>query len=59
MPIYVYRCPECGGEEEFERGMDEEISPVCEECRAPMSQKFIPTGIRVEGGASPNRTSVE
>jgi len=41
MPVYSYRCPECGWREDRLRKMDDrELAVYCQHCRALMRPEF-------------------
>ena len=42
MPIYEFRCPQCGHDTELIRKMDEPLPP-CPECGEPEMDKLIST----------------
>ncbi len=50
MPLYEYRCPQCGHELEKLRKMSEADAPLpCPKCGAPTSRK-IATGVDAHAG---------
>jgi len=49
MPIYVYKCKECGITFERFQHFSEEPIRVCPECDAPVSRLIQPVGIIFKG----------
>ncbi len=71
MPIYGYRCTQCGHELEAFQNMSDPPLRVCPECMGPLQKMLYPVGISFKGSgfystdyksgsgskASPNGTS--
>jgi len=49
MPIYGYRCSECGHELEVLQRMSAEPLRVCAECGGPLTKLLYPVGVRFRG----------
>lgn len=49
MPTYVYRCPSCGNQFEFEHGMREKPTVHCPTCGEVAEHVFVPTGVVLKG----------
>lgn len=46
MPVYEFRCRECGAEAELIRGLGESDPPDCAACTAPMQRIFSRVAVR-------------
>ena len=49
MPIYGYRCEQCGHEVEVLQSMSEEPLRVCPNCMGPLRKMIYPVGIVFKG----------
>jgi len=50
MPLYEYRCPECGIQREVEHPMTHSETVMCMPCNASMNKIFVPiANINVKG----------
>lgn len=49
MPIYGYRCDQCGHEVEVLQSMSEAPLKVCPECMGPLHKMVYPAGIIFKG----------
>lgn len=50
MPIYVYKCPECGADQEHIHGLNEP-APPCEVCgHEPLKKQVTAAAFRLEPG---------
>jgi putative FmdB family regulatory protein len=49
MPIYGYRCSECGHELEVFQSMSDEPLRVCAECGGSLSKLLYPVGVHFKG----------
>ncbi len=49
MPIYGYRCEQCGHEVEVLQSMSEEPLRVCPNCTGPLRKMIYPAGIIFKG----------
>jgi putative FmdB family regulatory protein len=49
MPIYGYRCEQCGHEVEVLQSMSEEPLRVCPNCMGPLHKMIYPAGIIFKG----------
>jgi putative FmdB family regulatory protein len=49
MPIYGYRCTECGHELEVFQSMSAEPLKVCSECGSALRKRLYPVGVQFKG----------
>ena len=49
MPLYDYKCTNCGAVREVRHGFNESHDEPCSECGAPMSRVFNPAPIVFKG----------
>ena len=49
MPIYGYRCSNCGHEFEIQQRMSDEPLKVCPKCQGKLSKMLYPTGVIFKG----------
>src|ERR1700738_5097003 len=49
MPIYGYRCEQCGHEVELLQSMSDEPLRVCPNCMGPLRKMIYPVGIVFKG----------
>lgn len=51
MPMYVYKCSQCGKVKELHQPYDVEqrTEPVCHECREEMTRVWLPVGVHFKG----------
>jgi putative FmdB family regulatory protein len=49
MPIYGYRCSECGHELEVRQSMSDEPLRVCPECSGSLRKLLYPVGVQFKG----------
>src|SRR5690242_5835870 len=49
MPIYGYRCGQCGHELEVLQSMSEPPLKVCPECGGPLNKMLYPVGVHFKG----------
>jgi putative FmdB family regulatory protein len=49
MPIYGYRCTECGHELELFQSMSAEPLKVCSECGGALRKRLYPVGVQFKG----------
>jgi putative FmdB family regulatory protein len=49
MPIYEYRCEECGNEVELLQHLGRGTSPQCDECGGEMKRLISPTSFILKG----------
>ena len=49
MPVYEYRCKECGTTHEFEHGFYDERPTQCPSCGGPLVRVFHPIGVLFKG----------
>jgi len=49
MPIYGYRCTQCGHELEAFQNMSDPPLRVCPECMGPLQKMLYPVGISFKG----------
>ncbi len=49
MPIYGYRCTQCGHELEALQNMSDPPLRVCPECMGPLQKKLYPVGVVFKG----------
>lgn len=49
MPIYGYRCTNCGHELEVLQSMRDAPLTVCAECGGPLQKKLYPVGVQFKG----------
>ena len=49
MPIYGYRCTECGHELEVLQSMSAEPLKVCSECGGALRKRLYPVGVQFKG----------
>lgn len=49
MPIYGYRCTNCGHELEVLQSMRDAPLTVCEACGGPLQKKLYPVGVQFKG----------
>jgi putative FmdB family regulatory protein len=49
MPIYGYRCTECGHELEVRQSMSDEPLRVCAECGGALRKLLYPVGVQFKG----------
>ena len=49
MPIYGYRCTNCGHQFEIQQRMADEPLKVCPECQGKLTKLVYPTGIAFKG----------
>jgi len=49
MPIYGYRCSECGHELEILQSMSAEPLRVCPQCGGPLKKMLYPVGVQFKG----------
>ena len=49
MPIYGYRCNECGHELEVRQSMSDEPLRVCPECSGSLRKLLYPVGVQFKG----------
>jgi putative FmdB family regulatory protein len=49
MPIYGYRCEECGNELEVFQSMSDAPLKVCSKCGGPLRKLLYPVGVQFKG----------
>ena len=49
MPIYGYRCSDCGHELEVLQKVSDEPLKVCPNCQGKLTKKFYPAGVIFKG----------
>ena len=49
MPLYDYRCRECGHEFEIQQSISEDALTECPECSGALKKVFSPVGIAFKG----------
>ncbi|HYU63550.1 MAG TPA: FmdB family zinc ribbon protein [Verrucomicrobiae bacterium] len=49
MPIYGYRCSNCGHEFEIQQRMSDEPLKVCPQCQGKLTKMVYPAGVRFKG----------
>jgi len=49
MPIYGYRCSQCGHELEVRQSMSDEPLRVCPECSGALRKLLYPVGVQFKG----------
>ena len=49
MPIYGYRCSQCGHELEVFQSMSDQPLRVCPECSGPLRKLLYPVGVHFKG----------
>ena|SRR5215204_6523116 len=49
MPIYEYKCKDCGAHIERRQGINEETLKVCEKCSGPLEKQWSRTGFQFKG----------
>lgn len=49
MPIYGYRCSQCGHELEVFQSMSAEPLSICPECSGPLRKLLYPVGVHFKG----------
>ena len=49
MPIYGYRCSECGHEFEVQQKFSDDRLEVCPKCQGKLTKIFYPTGVIFKG----------
>ena len=49
MPIYGYRCSNCGHEFEIQQRMSDEPLKVCPKCQGKLTKMLYPTGVIFKG----------
>src|SRR5215467_887482 len=49
MPIYGYRCTQCGHELEVRQSMSDEPLRVCPECSGALRKLLYPVGVQFKG----------
>jgi putative FmdB family regulatory protein len=49
VPIYGYRCSNCGHEFEIQQRMSDEPLKVCPKCQGKLSKMLYPTGVIFKG----------
>jgi len=49
LPIYGYRCSNCGHEFEIQQRMSDEPLKVCPKCQGKLSKMLYPTGVIFKG----------
>ena len=49
MPIYGYRCSQCGHEMEVRQSMSDEPLRVCPECSGALRKLLYPVGVQFKG----------
>lgn len=49
MPIYGYRCSQCGHELEVFQSMSDQPFRVCPECSGPLRKLLYPVGVHFKG----------
>ena len=49
MPIYGYRCEECGNELEVFQSMSDAPLKVCAKCEGPLRKLLYPVGVQFKG----------
>ena len=49
MPIYGYRCANCGHQFEIQQRMSDEPLKVCPKCQGKLSKMLYPTGVIFKG----------
>ena len=49
MPIYGYRCSQCGHELEVFQSMSAEPLSICPECSGPLRKLLYPVGVHFNG----------
>ena len=49
MPIYGYRCSNCGHEFEIQQRMSDEPLKVCPQCQGKLTKMLYPTGVIFKG----------
>ena len=50
MPIYEYRCKDCGAEFEYQQRMSEDAKTVCENCHGSLERLISRTSFHLKGG---------
>ncbi|NOY52142.1 MAG: zinc ribbon domain-containing protein [Deltaproteobacteria bacterium] len=50
MPIYEYRCNDCGAEFEVSQGMDDEPLTICKQCAGSVHRLISFTSFSLKGG---------
>jgi putative FmdB family regulatory protein len=50
MPIYEYRCQQCGGTVEYQQRMSDEPKTVCEKCGGQLERLISRTAFTLKGG---------
>jgi len=49
VPIYGYRCSNCGHEFEIQQRMSDEPLKVCPQCQGKLTKMVYPAGVRFKG----------
>lgn len=49
MPVYEYRCRDCGHEFEIQQSMSDDALTVCPSCGGDLRKVFSPVGIAFKG----------
>ncbi|HMR95973.1 MAG TPA: zinc ribbon domain-containing protein [Microthrixaceae bacterium] len=49
MPVYEYRCRDCGHEFEIQQSMSDDTLTVCPSCSGDLRKVFSPVGIAFKG----------
>lgn len=49
MPLYDYRCRDCGHEFEIQQALSDDTLTVCPECGGDLRKVFSPVGIAFKG----------
>jgi len=55
MPLYTYRCEQCGNEEDVTHGFDDTPTLSCLGCAAAPLVKVLGRGLYIGAGALPNK----
>lgn len=50
MPIYAYRCSNCGATEEYIQKFDDPPMTVCEACGGPLARAVTAAAFHLKGG---------
>lgn len=50
MPIYEYRCQDCGAEFEYQQRMSDDPKTVCENCSGTLERLISRTSFHLKGG---------
>ena len=50
MPVYEYRCKDCGKEFEYQQRMSDDPKTVCESCEGQLERLISRTSFHLKGG---------